>query len=131
MKDNGGTGRASWEIVENAGKGPVERKDVGEDFCLERVKEKRFLEDAKKEKQEGMQGQWQQESPAKEVLNQVRRCADTDCTPKMMRFGYDALKNGDWEEYQRTFKAEVSATQWTFGRIREALNEWQEMKQEI
>ena len=38
----------------------------------------------------------------------------------MMRFGYSALRNGDWEEYKRTFKAEVSATEWTFGRLREA-----------
>ena len=38
----------------------------------------------------------------------------------MMRFGYYALKNGDWEECKRTYKAEVSATEWTFGRIREA-----------
>ena len=37
-----------------------------------------------------------------------------------MGFGYYALKNGDWEEYKRTFKAEVSATEWTFGSIREA-----------
>ena len=37
-----------------------------------------------------------------------------------MRFGYYALKNGDWEENKRTFKAEVSATEWSLGRIREA-----------
>ena len=39
----------------------------------------------------------------------------------MMRFGYYALKNGDWAECERTFKADVSATEWTFERIREAL----------
>ena len=39
----------------------------------------------------------------------------------MMRFGFYALKKRDWEEYKRTFKAEVSATEWTLGRIREAL----------
>ena len=37
-----------------------------------------------------------------------------------MRFGYYALKNGDWEESKRTLKVEVSATEWAFGRIREA-----------
>ena len=63
-------------------------KRCGSYFCLERVKGKKFLDDAKKEQQEGIQGQWQQESPATEFLDQVRRCADTDCIPQMMRFGY-------------------------------------------
>ena len=62
----------------------VYTKDV-EYVCLERVKaKKKCLEDGKKEKQ--------QESPAKEVLDKVRRFADTDRTPKMMRFGFYALK---------------------------------------
>ena len=34
-------------------------------FSLERAKAKKFLKDAEKEKQEGIQGQWQHESPAK------------------------------------------------------------------
>ena len=87
VEDNGGTESASWQIVENVGKGPVYAKDV-EYFCLECVKAKKFLQDAAKDKQEGIQGQLQQESPVKEVLDQVTRCADTDCTPKMIRFGY-------------------------------------------
>ena len=33
-----------------------------------------------KEKQEGVQGQWQRESPAKEYKEQVKCCEDTDCT---------------------------------------------------
>ena len=65
-------------------------QQMWEFFFLERVKAKTFLDDAKKEKQEGIQDQWQQESLAKEVLDQVRRCADTECTPKMMRFGHYA-----------------------------------------
>ena len=35
----------------------------------------------------------------------------------MMRFGYYALKDGDWEEYKRTFKVEVSATEWVFEKV--------------
>ena len=31
-----------------------------------------------------------------------------------------AVKDGDWEEYKRIFKVEVSATEWAFDRIREA-----------
>ena len=79
---------------------------VGKDQCMqgmweycsfERTKAKKFLKDAEKEKQEGIQGQWQQEAPAKEYLEQVKRSAHTDCTPRMMKFGYFALKDGDWE----------------------------------
>ena len=61
-------------------------------FSLARAKAKNFLRDAEKEKQEGIQGQWQQESPAKEFLEQVKSSADTDCKPKMMRCGYYALE---------------------------------------
>ena len=38
--------------------------------------------------------------------------------PRMMMFGYFALKDGDWEEYKRTFKFEADATEWAFERIR-------------
>ena len=37
-----------------------------------------------------------------------------------MRFVHYALKDGDWEEYKRIFKVEVSATECAFERIREA-----------
>ena len=50
-------------------------------FSYARAKAKKFLRDAKRDKQEGIQGQWQQESPAKEFLKQVKSSADTDCTP--------------------------------------------------
>ena len=89
-------------------------------FFLERTIAKKFLKDAGKEKLGGIQGQWQQESPAKEFLQQVKSSADTDCAPKMMRFGYFAMKDGNWEEYKRTFKVEVNATEWAFERVREA-----------
>ena len=38
--------------------------------------------------------------------------ADTDCTSKMMRFGYFAMKDGIWEEYKIIFKVEAKATEW-------------------
>ena len=63
------------------------------EYCsFERTKAKKFLKDAEKEKQEGIQCQWQQESPAKEYLEQVKRSAHTDCTPRTVKFGYFALK---------------------------------------
>ena len=55
-------------------------------FSLERAKAKKFLKDAEKVKQEGTQGQWQRESPAKEFQEQAKSSADTDCTPQMMKY---------------------------------------------
>ena len=89
-------------------------------LSFERTKAKKFLKDAEKEKQEGIQGQWQQEAPAKEYLEQVKGSADTDCTPRTVKFGYFALKGGEWEACKSIFKVGISATEWAFERIREA-----------
>ena len=105
-----------WKML---GKDQFVQRECGSTSLLKERKRKSFERDAEKEKQEGIQGQWQQESPAKEFLDQVQS-ADTDCTHTMMRFGDYALKDGDWEEYKRTFKVEVSATDWAFERAREA-----------
>ena len=59
-------------------------------FSIERLKAKKFLKDAEKEKHEGIEGQWQQKSPVREYLEQVMCCADTDCTPRMMKYEFFA-----------------------------------------
>ena len=53
-------------------------KTCGSISLLKERRQNSFLKDAEKEKQEGIQGQWQQESLAKEFLEQVERSADTD-----------------------------------------------------
>ena len=50
----------------------VENDGMWEHFSCERSKAKKFRELADEEKQAGIQGQWQQESPAKEFLEQVK-----------------------------------------------------------
>ena len=50
----------------------------------------------------------------------MKSSADTDSTPKMMKYGYFALQGRDWEEYKSIFKVEISAIEWAFERIREA-----------
>ena len=40
----------------------------------------------------GIQGQWQLESPASEYLEQMKCCHNMDCTEKMMKKGFTALK---------------------------------------
>ena len=64
----------------------------------ERSRVKRFPELADEEKQAGIQGQWQQESPAREYLEQVKCCNDTDCTHRLMKHSFFALISGEWEE---------------------------------
>ena len=59
---------------------------------FERLKAKKFMKEAEKEKKEGMQGQWQHESLANENLEQVKCLKDTDCTPRMLKQGIVALK---------------------------------------
>ena len=71
-----------------------------EHFSCERSKAKKYRQLADEEKQAGIQGQWQQESPAKEYLQQVKCCHDTDCNESIMKKGFIALKNGTWEEYK-------------------------------
>ena len=58
---------ASWQIVEIVGKGPAFSRNV-EYFSLVRAKAKKFLKDAEKEKQEGLQGHWQQESSCQRIF---------------------------------------------------------------
>ena len=86
-------------------------------FTLKRAEVKKILADASGEKQEGIQGQWQQESPSREVLEQVKGNADADCGPQMMRRGDLAMKNGRREDVQERYRKERK--EWTLERIRE------------
>ena len=71
-------------------------RGMWEHFSCKRSKAKMFRQQAEEEKQAGIQGQWQQESPAREYLEQVKCCHDTDCNESMMKKGFTALKNGTW-----------------------------------
>ena len=63
----------------------------GEYFLQERSRVKMFRELAEEEKQAGIQGQWQQESPAREYLERVKCSHDTDCNEPMMKKGFTAF----------------------------------------
>ena len=81
---------------------------------------KKFREETEKGVQTGIHGQWQQASPAREYLEQVKCCNYTDCTHRMMKHDFFALKSGAWEEYRSTFRTEVKATEWASDRTEEA-----------
>ena len=83
-----------WKMM---GKEPYLR-GMWEYFLQERSRVKRFRELADEEKHAGIQGQWQQKSPAREYLEQVKCCHDTDCND------FTASKNENWEEYKDTFR---------------------------
>ena len=97
-------------------------RGMWEYFLQERSRVKRFRQLADEEKQEGTQGQWQQESPAREFLEQVKCCHDTDCNEPMMK-SFTALEDGNWEEYKATFRRKMKASEWAFDRIKEAFGE--------
>ena len=76
--------------------------------------------DAAREKQEGIQGQWQHESPFREVFEQVKRNADTDCYAQIMRRACNAKESGNWERFKEEFRNEGKLCEWTFERLHEA-----------
>ena len=92
-------------------------REMWEPCCQERT---RFREEAEEERQTGIQGQRQVESPAREYLEQVKCCNDTDCTHGMRKQGFFALKSGEWQEYKNTFRKEVQVSERVFDRIKEA-----------
>ena len=89
-------------------------------LTLKRAEASKILADASRERQEGMQGQWQQESPSREVLEQVIGNADMGCGSHMMRQGYFAMRNDSWEEFKEGYSKEEKSSEWTLERIREA-----------
>ena len=70
-------------------------------FTLKRAKAKKILEDAVREGQEGTQGQWQQESPFREVLEQVRGHVDMRCSTQIIRKSFIAIRDDSWEEFRK------------------------------
>ena len=79
-------------------------RKMWEYYCREEARVKKFREEVEKERQAGVQGQWQHESPARKYLEQVKCCNDTDCTHRMMKQGFLALSSGEWEEFSKKKK---------------------------
>ena len=69
-------------------------------FTLKRAEAKRIRDDAAREKQEGVQSQWQQESPFREILEQARRNEDVGCSSEVVRKGFFAIRDSRWEDFK-------------------------------
>ena len=85
-------------------------------FCQERGRVKRFREEA----EAGIQGEWKLASAAREYLEQVKCCNDTDCAHRVTKQGFLALNGGEREENKNTFRKVVNVSEWAFYRIKEA-----------
>ena len=91
------------------------------EYCtLQRAEAKKILEDAARERQEGIQGQRQQESPSREVLEQVRGNVDMGCSAQIMRKGYIAMRDDNWEEFRKWYGEKKKSSEWTLEKTREA-----------
>ena len=78
----------------------------------EHGQKKVLLADGAKEKHEGIQGQWHQEPPFEEVLEQFTGCSDTNCDAYMMRRAYHAGKSGRGVlEKRKAQRMDLSQTQ--------------------
>ena len=75
-----------WKDLGNNGKRTICTGNVGI-FSPRKRQSKKFRELAEEEKQAGIQGQWQLESPAREHMEQVKCGDDTYCRERMMKKG--------------------------------------------
>ena len=88
-------------------------------FTINRAWARKVLADANLEKQEGIQGRWQQESPFKEVREQVKRNSGTDCAAQIMRRAYNAKKSGNGESFKEERSKEGKLCGWTIEKLQD------------
>ena len=91
--------RQSWRrrrIVEKFGEWWETSKShvvCGSILLVKGQKRKGFVMMLREKKQGGIQGQWQQESPFREILEQARRNEDMRCSSEVVRKGHIAIRN--------------------------------------
>ena len=66
-------------------------------FTFERAEANWIRDDAAREKREGIQGQWQEESPFRDILEHARRNESSE----ILRRSYFAIRDIRWEELGR------------------------------
>ena len=120
MERSCGKEGSSWQVMEYLRKRTISARNVRVVHSQKGMDKKERIADAAQEKQQGIQCQWQQESPNKDVLEQVTRNADTDCNAQTMRRAYNAQKSGNWEGFKEEFRKEGKLCEWTFQRLQEA-----------
>ena len=71
-------------------------------------------------RQEGKQGQWQQESPFREILEQIIGNVDMGCGPQMMWKSYIAMRDDSCEEFRKGCREKEKPSEWILEKLREA-----------
>ena len=72
------------------------RRGMWECFTFKIAEAKKIVDDAARDRQEGIQGQWQQGSPFREILEPVRGNVRAGCGHQMMRKNCIAKRDGSW-----------------------------------
>ena len=71
-----------------------------------------------KERQEGIQGNWQKESPFKQYLELVKRGSDLSCDGGSMCRAYNAGRSG-WESHKEEFQKDGGLSVWASMKVKE------------
>ena len=97
---------APWKVLENDGERTTRARNVGTFLPRER-QSKEVPRAGRRSKASRNTESVAAGIVSREYLGQVKCCNDTDCTHRIMKQGFVALKSGDWEEYKTTFREEL------------------------
>ena len=97
----GGRGEegVSWNVMENAAKRPVHTRDVGT-FVPRKSKSKMVSRGGSRRKASRNTGSVAAGIVSQRVLETSKFYNNSDCTHRMMKQGFFAMKSGEWEEYK-------------------------------
>ena len=99
------------------------REKMWERFTLNKAWTRSGLAEADKERQNGTDGDGQQEPPWKEELELARRSSDFCFEGILMRRACEAGKPGDWKNYLEVFFKDDRLSMWARVKERECYNE--------
>ena len=81
------------------------------------------LVDVEQERQDGIEGDWRQESPCKEELEPVKHSSDLRFEGLLMRRACCAGRSGDWENCLEEFFKDGRLSVWASVKVSECCNE--------
>ena len=88
-------------------------------FTVQKTWAKAVFSDMAKERQQGIHGNWQTESPFNEELDMIKRSNDLCVNGFLMRRAYHAGKSGTWESYNEEFQKRGKLSAWASLKVKE------------
>ena len=110
MDCSSGKESASRNNLDNHGKRAIHAWYVGV-FDSQRAEAKRIRDDPAREKQEGIQGQWQLDSPFREILEQASRNEDMGCSSVMRKVNI-AVRDSRWKDLKEECRVKGKSSEW-------------------